>query len=90
MKKVMAVFGLVGFALVSGCSEEVKTPEWYVDHPKELAPVYKGCKASGNDTPNCLNAIAAQFQIQQKNAPVPSFDFEAEYKKNRESDDKSK
>ena len=75
MKKVMAVFGLVGFALVSGCSEEVKTPEWYVDHPKELAPIYKECKASGNDTPNCRNAIAAQFQIQQKNARVPTFDF---------------
>lgn len=75
MKKVMAVFGLVGFALVSGCSEEVKTPEWYVDHPKKLAPIYKECKASGNDTPNCRNAIAAQFQIQQKNARVPTFDF---------------
>ncbi|RMR11246.1 hypothetical protein ALP90_200136 [Pseudomonas amygdali pv. ulmi] len=75
MKKIMAVLGLVGFLLVSACSEEVKTPEWYVDHPKELAPVYKECKASGNDTPNCRNAIAAQFLIQQKNAKVPTFDF---------------
>lgn len=69
------VCGVLGVMLLSGCSEEVKTREWYMDHPKDLATVYTKCKSSGNDTPNCRNAIAAQLQIQQKNAPVPTFNF---------------
>lgn len=73
MKKAMAVFGVLGIVFLSGCSEEVKTVEWYKDHPKELAAMFADCKKTGNDTPNCRNAIAAQFQIQQKNAPMPTF-----------------
>ena len=78
MKMLMSVFGLLGFVLLSGCSEEVKSRDWYMDHPKERAEIYEKCKASGNDTPNCRNAIDAQFQIDQKNAKPPTFDFNLE------------
>lgn len=73
MKKVMAVYGVLSFVVLSGCSEEVKTRAWYMEHPKELAEVFAKCKASGNDTPNCRNAIEAQFRIKQANAPIPTF-----------------
>lgn len=73
MKKVMAVCGVLSVVLLSGCSEEVKTRAWYMEHPKELAEVFAKCKASGNDTPNCRNAIEAQFRVKQANAPIPTF-----------------
>ncbi|KWS54912.1 EexN family lipoprotein [Pseudomonas amygdali] len=73
MKKAMVVCGVLGFVLLSGCSDEVKTRAWYMDHPKELAEVFAKCKASGDDTPNCRNAIEAQFRVKQSNAPVPTF-----------------
>jgi len=89
-KSIVITCGVLVTALLSGCAEEVKTRDWYMDHPKELADVYAKCKASGNDTPNCRNAIEAQFQIQQKNAAVPSFksrspeEIQADLKKYRE------
>ncbi|KPW72659.1 hypothetical protein ALO76_200009 [Pseudomonas syringae pv. coriandricola] len=73
MKKAMVVCGVLGFVLLSGCSDEVKTRAWYMDHPKELAEVFAKCKASGDDTPNCRNAIEAQFRVKQASAPVPTF-----------------
>lgn len=73
MKKAVSAFGLIGVVLLSGCSEEVKTRDWYMDHPKELAEVFAKCKASGNDTQNCRNAIAANFRVQQTNAAIPKF-----------------
>lgn len=85
MKNVKAVCSVLSILMLSGCSEEVKTRDWYMEHPKELAAVFAECKKSGDDTANCRNAISAQLRIQQKNAPVPSFDFDAEYQKNKEA-----
>lgn len=78
MKKLVSVLGLLGMVILSGCSEEVKSREWYMDHQKERAEIYQKCRESGNDTPNCRNAIDAQFQIDQKNAKPPTFDFNLE------------
>ena len=59
MKKVMSVFGLLGVVLLSGCSEEVKTPQWFLDHPKELADTYAACEKSGSASENCESSRRA-------------------------------
>ena len=59
MKMLMSVFGLLGFVLLSGCSEEVKTPQWFLDHPKELADTYAACEKSGSASENCESSRRA-------------------------------
>ncbi|WP_176561609.1 EexN family lipoprotein, partial [Pseudomonas syringae] len=39
MKPLLAAGGVLGILVLAACSDEVKTREWYVDHPKELAVV---------------------------------------------------
>ncbi|EBH5154661.1 hypothetical protein CLO73_24675 [Salmonella enterica] len=63
---------LVCFALI-GCKEEAKTVKWYQEHPSELQRVYNDCKKTGEDSDNCRNAISANHQEQQKNAPIPKY-----------------
>lgn len=65
-----ALFILSVFTL-SGCDEQAKTPQWYKAHPDKMNEVWAKCKESGDDTPNCRNAIEAHFQVQQANAPIP-------------------
>ncbi|KPX86315.1 EexN family lipoprotein [Pseudomonas meliae] len=74
MKKMIVVCCSWVIAVLSGCSEDAKTPQWYVDHPDVLEKVYAACKESGDATLNCQSAIQAHFQIQQLNAPIPGFD----------------
>lgn len=59
------------FVVISGCKEEVKTTQWYRDHPDELKAVYEKCQKTGNASDNCKNANEAHYQIQQLNAPTP-------------------
>lgn len=59
MKKVMAVCSFAGIVFLSGCSEEVKTPKWFLDHPKELAEVYAACEKSGSASDNCESSRRA-------------------------------
>ena len=57
-------------ASTTGCKDEAKSKQWYMDHQEEMNTVYAKCKANGETSENCKNAIAAHFSIQQKNAPV--------------------
>ena len=53
-------FALSLFAvLLFGCGqEEVKSADWWRDHPKEATEKYIACKASGEETQNCINVKA--------------------------------
>ncbi|ROR11546.1 EexN family lipoprotein [Erwinia sp. JUb26] len=57
--------------IISGCKEEAKTTQWYIDHPDELKAVYEKCQKTGDASDNCKNANEAHYQIQQLNAPTP-------------------
>ncbi|MDT3268701.1 EexN family lipoprotein [Pseudomonas amygdali pv. morsprunorum] len=83
MRKAVAIFGVAGILLLSGCSEEVKTREWYLKNPDVLAKVYAACQKSGDGGENCKNANEAEFRIKQKNAPALMFgeDFDKDFEK---------
>jgi len=52
---ILSVFAVV----LSGCGqEEVKSADWWRDHPKEATEKYIACKASGEETQNCINVKA--------------------------------
>jgi len=57
--KSIALICLVCFVFISGCSEEVKTPKWFLDHPKELAETYAACEKSGSASDNCESSRRA-------------------------------
>ncbi|HCM9655489.1 TPA: EexN family lipoprotein [Enterobacter kobei] len=58
MKSIIC-FLTLSILFLSGCDEQPKSTEWYKDHPKEMNEKYGECKISGNDTPDCRNAISA-------------------------------
>ena len=64
---------MLGVFILSGCDTPPKTIGWYKEHPKEMKEKYAECKKSGNDTPDCQNAITAHFRYTQENAPVLNF-----------------
>ncbi|MBJ2083142.1 EexN family lipoprotein [Serratia marcescens] len=73
MSKWIAIF-LSGVAfLLAGCEDKAKSVDWYMEHPTELAVVFKDCKASGDDTQNCRNAKDANFRLKQRDAKLPTF-----------------
>ncbi|MFA0965497.1 MULTISPECIES: EexN family lipoprotein [Pseudomonas syringae group] len=68
MKKVMVVYCVLGVVFLSGCSEEVKTPKWFLDHPKELAEVYADCEKSGSASENCESSRRAHASSEASKA----------------------
>ncbi|WP_180326903.1 EexN family lipoprotein [Escherichia coli] len=55
MKKTR-ILSLVLFSIaLSGCGEDIKTVDWWRNHPKEATEKYKECKKSGEDSVNCQN-----------------------------------
>ncbi|MDI3360319.1 EexN family lipoprotein [Lelliottia sp. V89_10] len=72
MKALYCSF-ILGILFISGCNESPKTVEWYKEHPKEMNDTYTKCKASGDDTPDCRNAISAYRKLNRKSAPAPDF-----------------
>lgn len=61
MRKKILVFIIGAFALgLTACKdEEIKTVEWYTDHPTERSERLKMCgdnPAKFEDNPNCINA----------------------------------
>jgi hypothetical protein len=62
--KASSVMMTLAFSLVlgtlTGCgTEEVKSVDWWKDHPKEATEKYVSCKDSGEDTKNCQNVKTA-------------------------------
>lgn len=65
MKRLLIVAGMASLLLVSGCKEEkeVKTVQWYRDHPQECQARVNICKDNPGqlkDDPNCINALRAR------------------------------
>lgn len=71
MKKYL-LFALPFF--VVGCSEEVKSVDWWGQHLTEAKQKQAECETSGSDSQNCKNVKQALFIQSQKDAPVPTFD----------------
>ncbi|MDY3809841.1 EexN family lipoprotein [Desulfovibrio porci] len=62
MKHVLIAAGVAALLLLSGCKEEkeVKTVQWYTEHPAERQTQIDICKNNPGqlkDEPNCVNAI---------------------------------
>ena len=78
MEKALKVSGvgvlvILVAGLLSGCEEEVKSVDWWKEHPAELKEKIFECKETGEDTNNCRNAKGAAFRLRQQNAPIPTF-----------------
>lgn len=70
MKKTLFISILAAFVL-SGCSEEVKTKEYYMqdENAQELEAKVKECKndpGGVGQTPNCINAVEASISKDMK------------------------
>lgn len=72
MKNVYCIL-VLSLLFLSGCDSQPKSISWYKEHPKEMNDTYAKCKISGDDTPDCRNAISAYKKLKRKSAPVPDF-----------------
>ncbi|MBN6453891.1 EexN family lipoprotein [Escherichia coli] len=72
MKKYL-LFALPFFLV--GCGEEVKSVDWWRNHPAEASSKVDECKKSGEVSDNCKNAKTALYKNQQQDAPVPQISF---------------
>ncbi|EAN4225157.1 EexN family lipoprotein [Salmonella enterica subsp. enterica serovar Anatum] len=70
MKLIIASATLISALILTGCDEQPKSKQWYMDNPEEAKVQVDKCKASGDDSVNCRNAKSALFQIKQESAPV--------------------
>ncbi|HAX2124087.1 TPA: EexN family lipoprotein [Escherichia coli] len=74
MKKTR-ILSLVLFSIaLSGCSEEIKSVDWWGQHLTEAKQKQVECEKSGSDSQNCKNVKQALFIQSQKDAPVLTFD----------------
>lgn len=68
MKKCVYVSAAILSALMlSGCGEEeVKTVDWWTDHPEERQPFVEECRNDNQNelSANCQNAIEAETKSQ--------------------------
>lgn len=69
MRKIFMTALVAGAALLSACNEEtnkeVKTVQWYTEHPQERAAQLKICANNPGqlkDDPNCINAKQSMLQ----------------------------
>lgn len=83
MNRIITIISVTLAAnLLTGCSEDTKTVQWYVDHPEALAKEVEKCKirtpAELATDKHCAVIRAAQeqaFYEQQRNAPSPNIEF---------------
>ncbi|HFX8878565.1 TPA: EexN family lipoprotein [Salmonella enterica] len=66
--KIVFLFSMV--FLVVGCKEEIKSVDWWTNHPKEAVDKYKECKKSGSDSENCKNVKRAGLIISDTYPPM--------------------
>lgn len=69
MRKIFMTALVAGTALLSACNEEakkeVKTVQWYTEHPQERAAQLKICANNPGqlkEDPNCINAKQSMLQ----------------------------
>ncbi|MDR5617852.1 EexN family lipoprotein [Arsenophonus sp.] len=60
MKKIGFMTVMIGCVILLGCKEEVKSEEWYNQHPDETYNVYSKCLKDGESSQNCENARRAK------------------------------
>lgn len=71
MKKLFVLSGaLLAASLLTGCEEETKSPQWWLDHPKEASEKYQDCKKTGTDSINCRNVNQMAVRIAYKYEPM--------------------
>ncbi|AZL04119.1 MULTISPECIES: EexN family lipoprotein [Enterobacterales] len=74
MKKIVLVFlMMIGGLVLSGCKEDTKSVDWWYKNQDQAILKVKECNKSGDDTPNCKNAIQGKFLYDQEHAPIPKF-----------------
>ncbi|EOI3591736.1 EexN family lipoprotein [Proteus mirabilis] len=71
MNKIILI-ALVPVLFLLGCSEDVKSRDWWESHPDEAKTKVAECKESGSDSQNCRNAKEGLFRYNQLNAKMPS------------------
>lgn len=83
---VMSVIAITMALIITflfGCSEKIQSVDWYLEHREELKEVLKKCEAKSPEEllkdANCKNAKEANYKIyreNQRNAPIPNFNFQ--------------
>jgi len=73
MNKLIFIAGsILATSFLTGCSEEVKSRDWWESHPEEAKKKISECKEKGTDSDNCKNANDGLFRYQQAHAKRPS------------------
>jgi len=77
-KKAAIIFclGVVGFVFVSiltGCKEETKSVDYYMQHDEARMEKIKECHNASTDSENCRNATVAMNKLQKNNTSIPRF-----------------
>ncbi|WP_284281149.1 EexN family lipoprotein [Proteus mirabilis] len=62
MKK-MILMSALSILFLSACSEEVKSVQWWQEHPDEAVKKWKDCMESGDESANCINVKSAAKYI---------------------------
>lgn len=71
MKKISLALVVVVSSLISGCGEEdVKSKQWWIDHPEDSVKKYLECKKSGDDSINCRNVNDASAYLSKTYEPM--------------------
>ncbi len=64
MNKLIFVVGsILATSFLTGCSEEVKSRDWWEAHPEEAVKKWKDCMESGEESVNCINVKQAAKYI---------------------------
>lgn len=60
MNKIGLIALIIGSFTILGCKEEVKSEQWYKQHPDETYEFYSKCLKDGVSNQNCENARRAK------------------------------
>lgn len=68
-----AVVGFVFAFILTGCKEETKSVDYYMQHDEARMEKLKECHNASTDAENCRNATEAMNKLQKKNTSIPRF-----------------
>lgn len=68
-----AVVGFVFSIILTGCKEETKSVDYYMQHDEARMEKLKECHNASTDSENCRNATEAMNKLQKKNTSIPRF-----------------
>lgn len=67
------VIVLVFAIILTGCKEEIKSVDYYMQHDEARMEKLKECHNAPTDSENCRNATEALNKLQKKNISIPRF-----------------